>query len=256
MSPLPPRPSGASPAPTAAPVMSLRGIHKTHRLGQHVVHALRGVDLDVFAGEMLALVGPSGSGKSTLLNLCGLIDRPDAGTVALRGTPVHALDETRATLLRRDALGFVFQGFNLVPVMTAAENVDFPLFLAGMPAAQRRQRVAEVLAQVGLAEHAAHRPDALSGGQRQRVAIARALVKRPALVIADEPTASLDSHSADTVLELMRALCHAQGAAFVIATHDDRLTRRCDRVVRLLDGRIEPEAGAAGNSQCLERSAA
>jgi putative ABC transport system ATP-binding protein len=207
-------------------------------MGRHVVPALQGVDLDVHAGEMLALVGPSGSGKSTLLNLCGLIAQPDAGTVELRGQAVHALDETRATLLRRDALGFVFQGFNLVPVMTAADNVDYPLFLAGVSAAERRRRVAEVLAQVGLSEHAAHRPDALSGGQRQRVAIARALVKRPALVIADEPTASLDSHSADTVLQLMRELCHAQGAAFVIATHDDRLTRRCDRVVRLLDGRM------------------
>jgi putative ABC transport system ATP-binding protein len=235
------RPSGASSA-APAPVMALRGIHKTSRLGQHVVSALQGVDLDVRAGEMLALVGPSGSGKSTLLNLCGLIDRPDAGTIELRGTAVHALDEGRSTLLRRDALGFVFQGFNLVPVMTAAENVELPLFLAGVSTAERRRRVAEALAQVGLGGHAAHRPDALSGGQRQRVAIARALVKRPALVIADEPTASLDSHSADQVLELLRERCHAQGAAFVIATHDDRLTRRCDRVVRLLDGRIEDEA--------------
>jgi putative ABC transport system ATP-binding protein len=237
--------------------MSLRGIHKTYRLGPHVVSALQGVDLDVRAGEMLALVGPSGSGKSTLLNLCGLIDRPDAGHIELRGTAVHALDEARSTLLRRDALGFIFQGFNLVPVITAAENVELPLFLAGVGAAERRRRVAEVLAQVGLSEHAAHRPDALSGGQRQRVAIARALVKRPALVIADEPTASLDSHSADKVLELMRERCHAQGAAFVIATHDARLTRRCDRVVRLFDGRIEQDPDAAGALQAHpQRSAA
>jgi putative ABC transport system ATP-binding protein len=142
------------------------------------------------------------------------------------------------TLLRRDALGFVFQNFNLVPVMTVAENVDYPLFIAGVPAAERRERVATQLRAVGLLEHAQHRPDALSGGQRQRVAIARALVKRPRLVIADEPTASLDSHTADQVLELMRELGHAEGAAFVIATHDSRLTSRCDRVLALLDGRL------------------
>jgi putative ABC transport system ATP-binding protein len=250
MPPSSPRPPGAALEP-AAPVMALRGLHKTYRLGRHVVPALRGVDLELRAGEMLALVGPSGSGKSTLLNLCGLVDRPDAGSIHLLGRPVHALDETQATLLRRDALGFIFQGFNLVPVMTAAENVDYPLLLAGVPAPERRRRVAEVLAQVGLAEHAGHQPDALSGGQRQRVAVARALVKRPAVVIADEPTASLDSHSADTVLALMRALCHAQGAAFLIATHDDRLTRRCDRVVRLLDGCI-----ALGAPAQAQRSAA
>ena len=222
----------------AAPVMALRGIRKTYRLGEHVVPALQGVDLDVHAGELLALTGPSGSGKSTLLNLCGLIDSPDEGQVLLQGRPVDARRELEATLLRRDAIGFVFQSFNLVPVMTVAENVDYPLFLAGVPSRERRARVAEALAQVGLAEHAAHRPDALSGGQRQRVAMARALVKRPRLVIADEPTASLDSHTAEQVLGLMRSLAHEAGAAFLIATHDERLTRRCDRVISLLDGCI------------------
>jgi putative ABC transport system ATP-binding protein len=223
-------------------VIQLIGVHKHYRLGSHVINALQGVDLAVQRGEMLALTGPSGSGKSTLLNLCGLIDAPDAGEILLRGQPVHALGATASTLLRRDAIGFVFQGFNLVPVMTVAENVDYPLFLANVPAAQRRARVAEALAAVGLSEHAKHRPDALSGGQRQRVAIARALIKRPALVVADEPTASLDSHTADQVLDLMRQRCHAEGAAFVIATHDSRLTRRCDRVVALLDGVIQSPA--------------
>jgi putative ABC transport system ATP-binding protein len=230
------------------PVISLHGVHKTYRLGQHVVPALRGVDLAVQRSEMLALTGPSGSGKSTLLNLCGLIDRPDAGEVRLHGEAAHALDERRRTLLRRDALGFVFQNFNLVPVMTVADNVDYPLFLVGVPKTERRRRVAEALERVGLAEHASHRPDALSGGQRQRVAIARALVKRPALVIADEPTASLDSHTADQVLDLMRERCHAEGAAFVIATHDERLTRRCDRIVRLCDGLIADELDEAPRS--------
>lgn len=222
-----------------APVVRLHGVRKIYRLGAHVIPALQGVDLVVQRGELLALTGPSGSGKSTLLNLCGLIDTPDAGEIMLGGTAVQGLDEQARTLLRRDALGFVFQSFNLVPVMTVAENVDYPLFLAGVPAAERRDRVAQQLAAVGLQAHAHHRPDALSGGQRQRVAIARALVKRPRLVIADEPTASLDSHTADQVLDLMRARGQAEGAAFVIATHDSRLTRRCDRVVALLDGRIQ-----------------
>jgi putative ABC transport system ATP-binding protein len=226
--------------PDLAPVIELRGVHKTYQLGAHRVPALRGVDLQVYPGEMLALTGPSGSGKSTILNLAGLIDTPDAGEILLRGERVDTCDETRAALLRRDALGFVFQSFNLVPVMTVAENVDYPLFLANVPAAERKRRVAEVLESVGLQDHAKHRPDALSGGQRQRVAIARALVKRPKLVIADEPTASLDSRTADQVLDLMRERGHAEGAAFVIATHDHRLTRRCDRIVALLDGCITP----------------
>jgi len=219
-------------------VLELNGVCKTYRLGQHVVPALQGVDLRVLPGEMLALTGPSGSGKSTLLNLAGLIDQPDCGEVRFRGQRVNGIGEADATLLRRDAIGFVFQSFNLVPVMTVADNVDYPLFLAGVPPAERRERVAQVLHAVGLAEHAAHRPDALSGGQRQRVAIARALVKRPALVIADEPTASLDSHTADQVLDLMRERGHAQGAAFLVATHDARALRRCDRVIDLRDGRI------------------
>jgi len=222
------------------PVLQLTGLHKTYHLGQHVVPALQGVDLDVMPGEMLALTGPSGSGKSTILNLAGLIDQADAGNVRFQDRDVTRLDDTAATLLRRDAIGFIFQSFNLVPVMTVADNVDYPLFLAGVTADQRRERVDAVLRAVGLAEHAAHRPDALSGGQRQRVAIARALVKRPTLVIADEPTASLDSHTAEQVLDLMRERCHAEGAAFLIATHDPRVVKRCDRVIALLDGRIVP----------------
>ena len=219
-------------------VVHLHGVFKTYRLGQHVIPALQGVDLSVQRGELLALTGPSGSGKSTILNLCGLIDTPDSGEITFSGQPIGGLDEIQRTLLRRDALGFVFQNFNLVPVMTVAENVDYPLFLTGVPLAERRERVAAQLEAVGLQNHAQHRPDALSGGQRQRVAIARALIKRPRLVIADEPTASLDSHTADQVLALMRERGHAEGAAFVIATHDSRLTSRCDRVLALLDGKL------------------
>ena len=222
----------------STPVVDLRGVHKTYRMGQHVIPALQGVDLCVQPGELLALTGPSGSGKSTILNLCGLVDTPDSGDILLGGEPVNGLNEVQRTLLRRDALGFVFQSFNLVPVMTVYDNVDYPLFLAGVPASERHLRVNAQLAAVGLQDHARHRPDALSGGQRQRVAIARALVKRPKLVIADEPTASLDSHTADQVLALMRERGHAEGAAFVIATHDSRLTSRCDRVLALLDGKL------------------
>ena len=222
----------------SAPVIALQGVHKTYRLGQHTVPALRGVDLAVRPGELVALTGPSGSGKSTILNIAGLIDSADAGTVRLRGRTIDARDEATATTLRRDAIGFIFQGFNLVPVMTVADNVDYPLFLAGLAGAERRARVAAALDAVGLREHAGHRPDALSGGQRQRVAIARALIKRPGLVIADEPTASLDSATAAQMLDLMRDLGHRDGAAFLIATHDERLTRRCDRVIALRDGVI------------------
>jgi putative ABC transport system ATP-binding protein len=235
-----PTPS-ATPARAAQAVLTVQAVHKTYRLGEHTVPALQGVDLTLMPGELLALTGPSGSGKSTLLNLAGLIDAPDSGHILLRGSDVTQLDVTQSTLLRRDAIGFIFQGFNLVPVMTVAENVDYPLFIAGVPPAERRQRVAAMLAAVGLQDHAAHKPDALSGGQRQRVAIARALIKHPALVIADEPTASLDSRTADQVLDLMREQGHAQGAAFLIATHDARLLRRCDRVLTLRDGLIIQE---------------
>ena len=232
-------PASAARVGTPRPVLQLRGVHKTYRLGSHVVPALRGVDLALHAGEMLALTGPSGSGKSTILNVAGLIDTPDQGEILLRGATVGGLSARDAALLRRDAIGFVFQSFNLVPVMTVAENVDYPLFLAGVATAERRERVDAMLRAVGLHEHAQHRPDALSGGQRQRVAIARALVKRPALVIADEPTASLDSHTADQVLDLMREQGHAHGAAFLVATHDARLLGRCDRAIALLDGVIQ-----------------
>jgi len=225
------------PRPT---VMRLRGVRKSYRLGDHVIPALQGVDLTVDEGELLALTGPSGSGKSTMLNICGLIDTQDAGEVLFEGKDISSMQETQRTLVRRDGLGFIFQSFHLVPVMTVAENVDYPLLIAGVAAKERRERVASQLAAVGLEAHANHRPDALSGGQRQRVAIARALVKRPRLVIADEPTASLDSRTAGQVLALMRELCHAEGAAFLIATHDTQLTRLCDRTLNLMDGRLDP----------------
>lgn len=217
-------------------VLALRSIRKSYRLGAHEVPALRGIDAEVKAGEMLALTGPSGSGKTTMLNISGLIERPDAGEVLFDGKPVSELSPRERTMLRRRQVGFIFQSFNLVPVMTASENIDYPLFLEGVPRAERVHRVAEIVEAVGLTEHAKRKPDQLSGGQRQRVAVARALIKRPRVVIADEPTASLDSETAEQIVSMMRDMCRSQGSAFILATHDERLWSKCNRVVALRDG--------------------
>ena len=220
----------------AEPLLSLCGISKSYTLGGNTVHALRNVDLAVVRGEIAAITGPSGSGKSTLLNLCGLLDQADGGDMLYAGQPLLAADDAGKTLLRRQTIGFVFQSFNLVPVMNAHDNVEFPLYLLGVPAAERARRVDEALARVGLQGLGRHRPDQLSGGQRQRVAIARAVVKRPQLVIADEPTANLDALTAAQIITLMQELAHEHGTTFLVATHDDRMLRHCDRALRLADG--------------------
>jgi putative ABC transport system ATP-binding protein len=220
------------------PVVRLANVKKSYRVGQTRVQALRGVSFELGRGELVALTGPSGSGKSTLLNLCGLIDAPDEGEREIAGTSVGGYSEIQLTQLRREKVGFVFQGFNLVPVMTVFDNVEYPLLLLGVPAAQRHETVRAILARVGLAEFESRLPDALSGGQRQRVAIARALVKSPLLVIADEPTGNLDSATAAQIVDLLRELAHERGAAVVVATHDDRMTDHCDRVARLVDGEL------------------
>lgn len=226
-------------AAASAPVVRLTQVKKNYRVGEAEVQALRGVSLDAGAGEMLALTGPSGSGKSTLLNICGLIDTPDAGEREIAGMNVNGCSEGKLTQLRRELVGFVFQSFNLVPVMSVFDNVEYPLLLLGIPAPERRRRVRETLARVGLAEFERRLPDALSGGQRQRVAIARALVKSPSLVIADEPTGNLDSATAAQIVDLLRELAHERGAAVVVATHDDRMSNHCDRVLRLTDGELQ-----------------
>ncbi len=220
----------------AEPLLSLHGASKSYTLGGNVIRALQSVDLALVRGEIAAVTGPSGSGKSTLLNLCGLLDKADGGELLFDGEPLPADDEARRTQLRRQAIGFVFQGFNLVPVMTAHDNIDYPLYLLGVPVAERRQRVQEALSRVGLAGLGGHKPDQLSGGQRQRVAIARAIVKRPRLVIADEPTANLDAQTAAQIIGLMRALAHNDGTTFLVATHDDRMLPHCDRSLMLDDG--------------------
>ena len=197
------------------------------------------VSLAIRPGEFVALQGPSGSGKTTLLNLLGLLDAPDAGQLRVEGRDGEGLSENEKSDLRRDRFGFVFQTFNLIPVLSAEENVAYPMVLAGADADERRAaRASELLASVGLDGKAAVRPDLLSGGQRQRVAIARALANRPAVVFADEPTANLDSHTAEEILDLMRAINERSGVAFLFATHDPRVVARARRIVTLHDGAI------------------
>ncbi len=219
-------------------VVCLRGISKSYRVGDSPVQALRGADIEVAAGEMVALTGPSGSGKSTLLNLCGLVDTPDSGTREIEGQAIDRYSPAQLTQLRRERIGFVFQSFNLVPVMSAYENVEYPLLLLGTPPSERKKKIWDALDRVGIAELGRRLPDALSGGQRQRVAIARALVKSPALVIADEPTGNLDSATATQIVELLRGLGRERGVAAIVATHDERMTGHCDRVLRLVDGEM------------------
>ena len=204
-----------------------------------MVPALRHVTLSIDEGEFVALQGPSGSGKTTLLNLLGLLDSPDQGTVAIRGEDVGALSEDERSDLRRDRFGFVFQTFNLIGVLSAEENVAYPMALAGVAAPLRRERARALLDAVGLADKFGVRPDLLSGGQRQRVAIARALANRPAMVFADEPTANLDSHTAEEILGLMREISDSSSVAFLFATHDPRVVARARRVITLTDGSIE-----------------
>jgi len=224
----------------ATPLLSGRGLSKVYPMGAERVHALRGVDVDVFPGDFLALRGPSGSGKTTLINLLGLLDMPDQGTLRLDDRDTATLSENERADTRRDRFGFVFQSFNLIPVLTAAENVAYPMLLKPQPPREMQARAGELLAAVGLAGKEHVRPDLLSGGQRQRVAIARALANQPAVIFADEPTASLDSHTADTILDLMKQLNQERGVAFVLSTHDPRVVERAARVIALHDGAIEP----------------
>ena len=226
----------------ATPLLSGRGLTKDYPMGAERVHALRGVDVDVYPGDFLALRGPSGSGKTTLINLLGLLDVPDQGSLLLEGRDTATLSENERADTRRDRFGFVFQSFNLIPVLTAAENVAYPMLLKPQPPGDMQTRAIDLLAAVGLAGKEHVRPDLLSGGQRQRVAIARALANHPAVIFADEPTASLDSRTADTILDLMKQLNQERGVAFVLSTHDPRVVERAARVIALHDGAIELEA--------------
>lgn len=222
-------------------LIELSEVVKNYRLGQTEVRALRGIDLQIGRGEFTAVWGPSGSGKSSLLNLIGLVDRPSSGTVSLEGQPIGGLSDDQRAGLRNRAIGFVFQNFNLLPVLSAQENVMLPLIIRGVTRKAARAAAERRLAEVGLADQRAQRPDQLSGGQRQRVAIARALVTDPLLVIADEPTANLDAETSHRVIELMRELNRSQEVTFLFSTHDPRLINAVDRLIRLADGQIVAE---------------
>lgn len=219
------------------PAIDLHGITKTYKTGSLEVPVLHGIDLRVERGEYVALMGPSGSGKSTMMNIIGCLDRPTSGTYKLDGEDVARLDEAALAAIRLRKLGFVFQGFNLLPRTDARKNVELPLFYAGVKTRERRERADAALAEVGLADRANHKPSELSGGQQQRVAIARALVNDPTLLLADEPTGNLDTKTSADIMGLFDQL-HAGGRTIIMVTHDENIARNARRVVRLLDGLI------------------
>ncbi|MCF1184096.1 ABC transporter ATP-binding protein [Marichromatium gracile] len=218
-------------------MIALRGISRSFRVGEQQVRALHGVDLDIDSGDYVAIMGPSGSGKSTLLNILGLLDRPDQGRYRLDDIETTGLDEEARAALRGSRIGFVFQSFHLIPRLSAAENVELPLMLAGIAPAARGERVARALDRLGLTERADHRPDQLSGGQRQRVAIARATVMQPGLLLADEPTGNLDRRSGEEVIATLEAL-NDQGVTLVVVTHDPVVGGRAGRRIDMEDGGI------------------
>jgi putative ABC transport system ATP-binding protein len=219
--------------------IELEHVSKVYRIGKLETHALNDITLKIAEGEFTALVGPSGSGKTTLLQLIGCLDLPDQGAVRIKGQDVTRFTANQRADLRRTTIGFVFQFFALVPVLTAYENVELPLLLSNVAAAERRERVMDLLKAVGLEDRAQHRPDQLSGGQQQRVAIARALAPRPLMVLADEPTANLDTANGRQAMEIMQRLNEETGTAFVFATHDPRVVMFARRIVKLRDGRVE-----------------
>ncbi|MCZ7424962.1 ABC transporter ATP-binding protein [Micromonospora sp. WMMA1949] len=231
----------AVPASAVEDVVRVEGVSRTFGKGEHAVHAVRDVSFAAGRGELVAVRGRSGAGKTTLLNLVGGLDRPDAGQIRVAGHDVTAAGERELLALRRGTIGFVFQTFGLVPILSAAENVGVPLRLAKVPAAEREQRVAVLLELVGLGGHAAQRPYELSGGQQQRVAVARALANEPDLLIADEPTGQLDSETGRSIMDLLRAVVHARGMTALVATHDPALIELADRTLTLRDGRLVPE---------------
>jgi len=229
------------------PVIEISGLTKDYvDRGQVTTHALRGVELTVENGEFMAIAGPSGSGKTTLLNLIGALDEATAGTIRVDGREIGGLSQRELSDLRRDRIGFVFQAYNLIPVLTAAENAEYVMELKGLPARDRRRRIAELFERMGIKDLMNTRPLKMSGGQQQRVAIARAIASEPALVLADEPTANLDQSTGRSLVRLMRELNRERGITFVFSTHDPMVLEQADRVVRLVDGAVQADERKAG----------
>jgi putative ABC transport system ATP-binding protein len=230
------------PPPHGGPIAEARGISKSYRTADVVVHALRHVSLSIEPGEIVAVMGPSGCGKTTLLNVLSGLDSVDSGEILIAGEPLHRMSDARRTEHRARSMGFIFQSFNLMPVLSAVENVELPLLVGGTRVDEARRRALQTLALVGLEDRARHRPNQLSGGQQQRVAIARALVNQPAIVWADEPTGNLDSDTGGEVLDLLMRLNRENGQTFVIVTHDPGVGALAGRIIQMKDGRIESEA--------------
>jgi putative ABC transport system ATP-binding protein len=227
-------------------IVSAKNVNKSYRLGSVAVPALRGVDLEISTGEFICVAGPSGSGKTTLLNLVGCVDVPTSGTIQVAGLDTGRCREGQLTELRLRTIGFIFQSFNLVPVLDVYRNVELPLLLlGGMSARQRRERVLELVERVGLISWLKHRPSELSGGQRQRAAIARALVARPRLVLADEPTANLDSGTGECIIQLLEEMNHREGTTFLFSTHDPRVMAHAQAVITMADGRLVRRVASA-----------
>jgi putative ABC transport system ATP-binding protein len=229
-------------------MIRLVGIERVFRVGGEAVHALRGVDLEIGRGEYLSIMGPSGSGKSSLLNIIGLLDRPSAGRYLLDGRDVTDLSDDEQAHVRREKIGFVFQFFHLVPRLTAAQNIELPMVLAGIAPEERQRRVARLLADYGLEERAGHRPDQLSGGQCQRVAIARAMAMQPGVILADEPTGNLDRHTGQEVMALLEGV-HRAGGTVAVVTHDPEIGARAERRLRMIDGAIHADERGAERGQ-------
>ncbi|NMC52139.1 MAG: ABC transporter ATP-binding protein [Chloroflexi bacterium] len=234
-------------------VAKIENISRIYKIGQVETQALRNVNLTIESGEFTALVGPSGSGKTTLLQLIGCLDKPTSGKLTINGKDVSQLDRNQRADMRRGTIGFIFQFFALIPTLTAYENIEMPLLLNGKSPAERQQRVNQLLKAIDLEDHSHHRPDQLSGGQQQRVAIARALVTQPALILADEPTANLDTPNGKLVMETMVRLNQETGVTFVFATHDPRVIQYARRIVTLRDGMIVSDE--AGEGQLVESAA-
>lgn len=231
-------------------MIEVKGVNKTFYLGDSAVHALDHIDLHIEQGDYLSVMGPSGSGKSTLLNVLGLLDRPDEGSYLLNGVDTMALDENERARLRRDQIGFVFQSYHLIPRLTARENIELPLMLAGVATKTRRPQVEEILDKLGIGSRAHHLPNQLSGGERQRVAIGRSIVMKPSLLLADEPTGNLDTHSGQEVTRILEAL-NREGITLLIVTHDQALGAKARRHLRMVDGAIASDHQHAGAERDL-----